>query len=533
VEKGSLVLVNGHLITSDPRRPTARALAIRNGVITTVGTDGEVLSERRSRTETIDLRGRTATAGFNDAHCHPMWVGLSAAQIDARPEGMPSIQRLVERVRERASGLPPGRWILAWGYDDARFEERRHPTRVDLDAATVNHPVLLTRACHHVAVANGEALRLAGVTSATTDPDGGSIDRDGRGEPTGVLRESAANLVARMVPRPTVEELKGGLADAADIYHRVGVTSVAEAAIRWPEELTAYQSLHEEGKLGLRSYLMIVSDDLPGSFDAGVCTGFGDRRLRIGPAKLFVDGSVGGRTARMSAPYAGQPDNFGLWVREPEAVRARLRRAHRLGWQCAAHAIGDAAIDLVLDCYEELITAEPHLEGPERRHRIEHCEFVTDPSVFDRIERLGCVPVVGTTFLRNFREVYARNLGAGRLRYANAMRSLLDRGVVAAASSDAPVVSVNPLEGIQTMVTRSDLDGQAVSVEEAITLEQAVWAYTWAGAYASFEENIKGSLTPGKVGDVAVLGADMREVEPHDYIGAGVDLTVMDGLVVS
>ncbi|MDQ6602522.1 MAG: amidohydrolase [Chloroflexota bacterium] len=527
---GDMILTNGHLVTSDPAMPVAEAVAIRNGIITAVGSNDEALAERRAGTEVIDLRGRTATAAFNDAHCHPMHVGFAAAAVNARPEATSSIAQLVAKIRERAESQPPERWIRARGYDDARFAEQRHPNRADLDLAAPAHPVMVVRACGHVAVANTKALQLAGVSATTQDPEGGVIDRDEHGEPTGILRESAMRFVYNVIQQPSIEEIADALDRAAVLYHAVGVTSVGEAGIHRPEEMAAYQAIHDRGAGGLRTYLMMMVDEmLDGLEQTGIRTGFGDARLRIGPAKLFIDGSIGGRTARMHHPYVGEAENVGLWMQTPNAFKAKFKRAHDLGWQCCAHAIGDAAIDLLLDCYEEAMTANPR---PDTRHRIEHCEFITDLAVFDRIKRLGCVPIPGTTFLRDFRPVYVQNLGNDRLRYANAMRTFIDRGIVAAASSDAPVVTVSPLAGIETMMTRADFAGGVAFPEEGITFAEAVWAYTWAGAYASFEENSKGSLTPGKLGDVTVLSADARTVDPDDIAELAVDYTIMDGEIV-
>lgn len=524
---GDIVLVNGDVITSDPTNPRVSAIAIRDGYVAAAGTKDEALAHRTGA-EVIDLRGRTVVPGLNDAHCHPMQVGLAAGEVDARPEAAPDIGALAGKLRERAAG-EPGRWILARGYDDTRLDDRRHPTRADLDAAAPDHPVLLRRACHHVAVANGRALSLAGITADTPDPDGGRIDRDARGEPTGVLRESAMRLVERTIPEPDAADLEAALRHATEMLHSLGITSAAEAGIRRPEELEAYQRLSESGE-GLRSYLMVLADHALERFaPSGIRTGLGDERLRIGPAKIFLDGSIGGRTARMREPYMNDADNRGLWMQNPEQMRDTLARAHAAGWQLCAHAIGDAAIDLLLDCYEQILADAPR---PGVRPRIEHCEFVGGEEVFERISRLGAVPVPGTTFLREFRPVYEASLGANRLRYANAMRSFADRNIVAAASSDAPVVSPDPLAGIQTMITRRDRDGVSAFEEEAVTLEEAVYAYTLAGAYASFEEGIKGSLTPGKLGDVTVLGADLRSVAADEIAGAGVDLTVTGGEVV-
>ncbi len=527
---GDLILTNGHIVTSDPAQPVAEAVAIRNGIIAAVGSNADTLTERRPGTEVIDLRGRTATAAFNDAHCHPMNVGFAAAAVSARPEDTTSINQLVARIRERAASQPTDRWIRARGYDDARFDERRHPTRADLDAAAPEHPVIVVRACGHVAVANTVALQRAGVTATSVDPEGGVIDRDEHGEPTGILRETAMRAVYNAIPQPTVAEIAEALDRCTALYHAVGVTSVAEAGIHRPEEMTAYQALHDRGSGGLRTYLMMMVDEMLDALEGtGIRTGFGDARLRIGPAKLFLDGSIGGRTARMHHPYLGEAENVGLWMQTPNAFKTKFKRAHDLGWQCCAHAIGDAAIDLLLDCYEEAMAANPR---PDARHRIEHCEFITDTAVFDRIKRLGCVPVPGTTFLRDFRPVYVQNLGPERLRYANAMRTFIDKGIVAAASSDAPVVTISPLAGIETMMTRRDFAGEQAFAEETISFEEAVWAYTWAGAYASFEECIKGSLTPGKLGDVTVLNADARTVDPDDIAEMTVDYTVMDGEIV-
>jgi len=528
---GGLILTGGRLITADPELPEAEAIAIRGGIIVAVGSNADALAFRAPGVEVIDLKGRTVLPAFNDAHCHPMAIGLAAGQVDVSPYEAPDIGTLLGRIRDRAASTPPGRWILARGYDDTRLAERRHPSREELDRAAPHNPVLITRACLHVGAANTQALREAGITRDTPDPPGGTIDRDSRGEPTGVVREAALEMARRAVPKPTVDELEDALRRAAEIYHSHGVTSVAEAGVRRPEEMEAYQRVRESGgPLLLRTYLMVILDEMLEEFSGtGLRTGFGDDLLRLGPAKIFLDGSIGGHTARMREPYAGEPGNRGLWMQDPEEMKRKIRRAHALGWQCTAHAIGDASIDLLLDAYEEALAENPRRNT---RHRIEHCEFVTDPQVFDRIARLGCVPVPGTTFLHDFRPLYDASLGRDRLRYANAMRSFIEHGIVAAASSDAPVCSVDPLLGIRTMMTRRDFAGEEAFPEESISFEEAVYAYTAAGAYASFEEHIKGSLSPGKVGDVTVLGADVRQVKPEEIPEIGVDLTVMAGEVV-
>jgi hypothetical protein len=372
-------------------------------------------------------------------------------------------------------------------------------------------------------------LALAGVTATTSDPPGGTIDRDDHGEPTGVVRETALEMVRAAIAEPTEEQIAAALQRAGQAFLASGVTSVAEAGIRDRRELGAYQRLWRANRLPLRTYLMMMLDQtLEPLAQLGICTGFGDAWLRIGPVKLFSDGSIGGRTARMRQPYVDQPENVGLWMMEPADLKAKVLQAHRLGFQLAIHAIGDAAIELVLDAYDEAQAAAPR---PDPRHRIEHCSIV-DAGLIQRIAATGALPIPGTSFLHAFRDAYIQNLGEPRLRYAYCLASYARHGIVAAASSDAPVVSTSATVGLQTMVTRRDIAGHAVWPEEAVPLTEAIRAYTVHGAYASFEEEIKGSLTPGRLGDVTVFETDLFAVKPEELGQVKVDLTIVDGEVV-
>jgi predicted amidohydrolase YtcJ len=293
--------------------------------------------------------------------------------------------------------------------------------------------------------------------------------------------------------------------------------------------MRAYIDLRNEGKLPVRTYLMMMIDEMLDHMVAlGIRTGFGDAWLRIGPAKFFLDGSIGGRTARMSQPYEGETDNVGLWMDDPEAMKARFVRAHKAGFQCCAHAIGDAAITLLLDAYEQALAEDPR---PDHRHRIEHCSII-DLEMVQRIKRVGAVPIPGTSFLHAFQNAYIQNLGMDRIRYAYGMNTFYEHGIVAAASTDAPVVSTSATIGLQTMMTRLSEEGEPLWSEEAISLEEAVRAYSYNGAYASFEEGIKGTLAPGMLGDAVVFETDISKVEPENVGSVRVDLTVVDGRVV-
>ena len=513
----------------DPANPRASAVAIRMGRIAYVGDDAGAKAAAAPGSPAIDLAGRTATPGLNDAHAHPMSVGFALLDLDLSPERHATIADLQGLVRRAAAERPAGTWILGRGYDDARLAEGRHPTRADLDAVAPDHPVILIRMCHHIGAANSAALRLAGVTRVTPDPDDGRFDRDEHGEPTGVLREGALAAVRAAMPEPDEAAMMAALEAGGREFLRNGVTSAVEAGIRDSREMRAYQRLREQGKLPVRTYLMMMIDEtLDDLVSLGIRSGFGDDWLRIGPAKLFSDGSIGGRTAMMHAPYEGQPDNHGLWMMPPEELKAKVRRAHGAGFQVGIHAIGDAAIDLVLDAYAEAQSANPRSDA---RHRIEHCSIVDD-RILGRIHDLGVVPIPGTSFLRHFRDAYVNNLGEWRIGQAYGMRSFARFGITAAASSDAPVVPVNPLAGVQTMVTRRDILGRPCNPEEAVSLEDALRAYTVNGAYAAFEERIKGALKPGLLGDVTIFATDLTTVAPDALADVPVAYTIAEGNVV-
>jgi predicted amidohydrolase YtcJ len=527
---GDIIFVNGRVITGELERSTATGVAIRQGKIAAVGSDADVLAWQQNGTRVVDLQGRAIAPGLNDAHCHPASVGFAMQDIDTATPPNETIADIVRRVEARVRGIPEGQWVMGRGYDQARLTDQRHPTRHDLDPVSPHNPVIVVRACHHIAAANSLALRAAGITRDTPDPEGGTIDRDEHGEPTGVLREAAHTMVREAMPPYTVEQCKEALIAAGNDFLSKGVTSVAEAGIHDDTLMRAYIELRNEGRLPVRTYLMMmIGEMLDHLISLGITTGFGDEWLRIGPAKYFIDGSIGGRTARMRKPYEGESDNYGLWMDEDtEAIKQRFIRAHKAGFQCCAHAIGDGAIELLLDAYEEALAQQPR---EDHRHRIEHCSII-DYDMVQRIKRIGAVPIPGTTFLYAFKNAYVQNLGMGRIRYAYGMNTFYEHGIVAAASTDAPVVGTSATLGLQTMMTRRSEEGDVIWAEEAISLEEAVRAYTWNGAYASFEERIKGTLTPGKLGDVAVFNTDITAIDPDEIGKVEVDMTVADGRVV-
>ncbi len=524
-----LLVHGGPILTMDPVHPVVEAVGFEFGRIVAVGSPSDVALSLGSVSEEIFLDGRLATPGLYDAHAHVMMTGFALGEIDLSAETTPSIRTIVEKVRAVVADSKPGVWIVGQGYDQASLIEQRHPTRMDLDETSPNNPVILWRSCHHILVANSAALRAGGIDERTPDPGDGRIDRDDRGMPTGVLREAACGLVTGRQPEHTESEIADAIVAGGTTFRQRGVTSVAEAGINSALQMRAYQGLEQTGQLPLRTYLMMIIDQtLDEMISLGIRSGFGNDWLRIGNAKLFSDGSIGGRTARMRLPYEGEPDNVGIWMIPPAQVKAKVLKAHRAGFQIGIHAIGDAAIELVLDAYDEALAAFPREDA---RHRIEHCSIV-DLALIDRIAAQGSVPIPGTTFLHYTRPAYEQNLGRDRFRYAYAMRTFAERGIIAAASSDAPVVPVNPMLGIETMVTRLDRLGEDAWTEERISVEDAIRAYTWNAAYASHEETVKGALKPGYLADLTVFEADLRTVEPTSLRHANVDFTILNGNIV-
>ncbi len=507
---GTTILYNGQIRTMDRHQPTVEAVVFSEGRVSFAGDLASARDVAGSRAEPIDLLGRTATPGLNDAHAHPKLFGQARLDVDLTLEAPAPLADLLERMRIGAAERPDREWVIGRGYDDNLLVEQRHPTREDLDSVITDRPALIVRADYHIGVANSRALELAGITRDTPDPDNGRIDRDEHGEPTGVLRESMLTVIESVPPPLTVDELVSALRRAGDVYRSYGVTSVAEAGIRRPEEMLAYQLLRERGELPLRTYLMmIIENNLDELAALGIRTGFGDEWVRIGPAKLFADGTIGGRTAKFREPFVGEPDNTGLLMQSPESINSDVLRAHRAGFQVAIHAIGDAAIDLVLDAYEAALADTPRAD---HRHRVEHCSIV-DEATIRRIAKLGAVPIPGTSFLYFFRDGYVNNLGYDRIRYAYGLNTYNRYGVIAAASTDCPVVAPNPMIGLQTMTTRLDRTGRPTWPEEAISLDAALFAYTAAGAYASFEDRIKGQFVAGQLADAVVFEGDLDAVE--------------------
>ena len=456
--------------------------------------------------------------------------GLTLAQVDAGYPRVRSIAALTAAFAERARNTPPGEWVRGRGYDDNKLDERRHPSRYDLDAVTPEHPAIVTNASGHMSVVNSRAIQMAGIGPDTPDPQGGHIVRDEHGEPTGLLQETAQELVRALIPPPTADDLRTAVRLCCEAYAAAGITSSQDASSITPEEIAAYQEARAHGELLLRTNLMIRDNLLPHLAGLGLRSGFGDDHLRIGPIKFFCDGSLIGRTAAVSQPFLAdpRPDNLGLEMMPQDELDERVWRAHSAGFQVATHAIGDRGIEMVLDAYERALARLPRAD---HRHRIEHCGILR-PDLIERLRVGKFIAVSQPIFISEYGDGFRRHLGEARLQLTYPFRSLLDAGVRLVFSSDCPVSAFQPLKGIRDSVHERTGSGAAYALEEALTVEEALDAYTVAGAYASFEEGAKGQLKPGYLADLTVLATDPRRVEPAAIADIPVSLTIVGGEVI-
>lgn len=530
-EINKLALTNGNVITVDERNPRAQAVYIVGERIVKVGSDGEIGGLIDEATDVIDLDGRTVVPGFVDCHAHPMGYGQSLMNVNCCTPPMRSIEDIVEAVREAAEEKGAGEWILGRGYDDFKLAEKRHPNRWDLDRAAPDNPVIVTRLCGHISVVNSLALELAGITKDTKDSEGGEIERDPEtGEPTGVLRGGARAPIRGLIPPPDLEKLKKGIELAEDEFLSRGVTSVSDAGVRDPITVKAYQAAVRDG-MPIRVNLMMSREVLDHLSELGLETGFGDKRLRIGAIKMVFDGSFSGRTAAMFEPFKDTPGNTGILYASQEELDEGVLASHEAGFQVGVHAIGDRAISGVLDAYEAALKRLPKAD---HRFRIEHCG-INSPEIVSRIRRLGVVPVPQPIFLWGEGESYRAGLDGKRADWAYPVKTWMDEGITVALSSDCPATSgeelISPLLGIHVAVNRKTDAGNEIGPAQKIGVEKAIGAYTLNGAFATFEEDAKGSIEPGKLADLVVLSEDPTEVAPGAIRDVGVEMTIVGGRI--
>lgn len=534
-----LLLVNGSVTTMDPTQPSAEAIAIKDGRILALGSNAAIAALAGPATVTRDVAGRRVIPGINDTHNHLLSMGnvLNEVQLYAT-RSIDDIKRL---VAERVQTTPPGAWILGRGWDESLLSDRRFPNRHDLDEVAPNNPVVLERVWNML-LANSAALLAADIGRNTPDPPAdqlyaGRIERDANGEPTGVFRDRAKRLVQSAIPPRTIADHEAAIRTACAAFNRAGITSVAEPGL-FPEQLRAYHNVHAAGDLSVRVSLCQAGWGFGSPDDdalveqrianVAVFTGFGDEWLRMDAVKFLPDGGIGDRTALMFEPYANEPDNRGQFVIGERDLFERIRWCHDRGWSVDCHACGDRMIELVNRAYAAAQQANPN---PRVRHRVHHAYLPTPTSLAlmreHRIPALATIP-----FITNLGESFVTSLGEERASRIMPLRTYLEAGVPLALGSDAPVTTYDPFVGIYSAVTRKTVYGRVLGAEERISRLEALRAYTADAAWVTFEDHLKGTLTPGKLADIAVLDRDFFTVDDEEIKELKSVLTIVGGAVV-
>jgi predicted amidohydrolase YtcJ len=519
--EADLIVVNGRILTMDAGAPNAEALAVKNGRILAVGTNADIRNLATPRTRVIDAARMTVLPGFIDCHCHPSGVNeLYEPNANVR-----TLAELQANLRKKLPQSPAGQWVEGYMFDDTKFDKVLN--RRDLDAVSTAHPIGVHHRGGHTSWYNTKALELAGITKDSPDPQHGRFFRDENKDLTGRAAEHANDVFDRVgtrerfTPEQQRERNRNGMRHISELLTATGLTTVHDAGAG-PDRIRAYEDAYRAGELRHRAYMMIR-----GAYQqlksAGVYSGFGDEWVRVGGVKYAADGSASERTMRMSTPYVGTND-YGILTMTQKEIDDAVEDAHRNNWQIGIHANGDVTIDMVLKAYEHVLKQWPH---PDRRHRIEHCTLI-NPSLLARIKATGTIPTPFWTYVYYHGEKWSQ-YGDEKLKSMFAHRSFLDSGIRVVGASDYNPGPFEPLMAIQSMVTRRDFRGHEWGPNQKVTVDEALRIATINGAYASYEENVKGSLTAGKFADLVILEKDPHDVDPNAIKDIKVARTVVGG----
>ncbi|MDQ6887197.1 MAG: amidohydrolase [Gemmatimonadota bacterium] len=537
VQPADVIVTADRIYTVDRTHPLAEALATRDGRIVFAGSRQAALALKGTSTRMLDYPGRTIVPGIVDAHAHLLGLGQSLRNVDL--VGAKSYDEAIARVVARAKELPAGAWVLGRGWDQNQWGDTRFPTHEALSRAVPANPAALTRVDGHATLANAKAMSLAGVTAATKDPPGGRIVRLPGGEPSGVFVDNAQGMIGRVVPAGTAEEAKRDLVRAIAECNRWGLVGIHDAGAS-ADEIRVYEEIAKAGGLNLRLYVML-GDDARGAesvgrqmaewFARGPQIGLYDGRLWVRSVKLYMDGALGSRGAALLDPYSDDPGNSGLLVSDPRHIRAVAVEALRHGFQVNVHAIGDRANRLVLDAFESALTEVPVAD---HRFRIEHAQIIEHGDI-PRFARLGVIPSMQAVHQTSDMYWAGSRLGTGRLYGAYAWRSLIDAGSIIPNGSDFPVEAVNPLLSFHSAVSREDAHDWPPGgwhPEQRMTREEALESITLWPATAAFQEDVMGSISPGKYADFVVLDQDIMRVAPSQILQTQVVATWIGGKAV-
>ena len=521
-ESPDLILVNGRILTQDPAMPRAEAFAVKNGRFVAVGSNAAVRNLATRTTPVMDAGNMTVLPGFIDCHCHPSGVN-ELFEVDAN---LRSVREIQDALRKKLATTPPGFWINGYRFDDTKLSDGPL-TKQHLDQVSTQHPIGVHHRGGHTSFYNSRAFELAGVTRDTPDPADGRFFRDANGEHNGRVAELARNVInragqrARFTPEQQRERGRLGMQHISKMFAQTGLTSVHDAGAQ-ADSIRAYEDARAAGELRHRAYMMIRGP-YESLRNAGVYTGFGDEWIRVGGVKRTADGSASERTMRMSTPYVGT-DDHGILTMTQKEIDEIVEDAHRNNWQVGIHANGDVTIDMVLKAYESVLAKWPH---PDRRHRIEHCTLV-NPDLIRRIKATGTIPTPFWTYVYFHGEKWSQ-YGDEKVRSMFAHRSFLDAGIQIPGASDYTPGPFEPLMALQSMVTRKDYRGRVWGENQKITVDEAIRVATVNGARPSYEENLKGAITAGKLADFVILEKDPHDVPPDTIKDIKVVRTVAGG----
>jgi len=527
--KADQVVTNGNIYTIDDTAPRSQAFAVKNGRFFAVGSNSDINNLIGPGTQVIDATGMTVVPGFIDAHNHPFYSGtkhLKQVNLDIR-----TIEGIKSALAERAQNTPPGQWVEGFLYDDTKLEDGRPITRADIDAAVPDHPVSITHRGGHTGVYNSRAFALAGITSDTPDPEGGKFYKE-NGELTGRVAEKAKDPLESLIPSGTTrEERAESIRLIGGLMAKAGLTSIHETG-GGTENLVAYQDAQESGELHFRIYLFSSGGTSgiagPQLFDglkqAGIRSGFGDEWVKIGGVKYGADGSASERTMAMSTPYVGRPRDYGILTMSQDEIYAAVEDAVRHGFQIGIHANGDLAIEMCLNAFER---SQANMPQADPRFRLEHCSLVND-DLLRRIKDVGAIPTPFYTYVHYHGNKWGE-YGADKMEWMFAHRRFLDYDIPVAGASDYPPGPFEVMMGIQSMVTRTDMQGREWGASQKISVQEALRICTINGARAAFEEGSKGSITAGKLADYVILSDDPHTTDPFAIKEIQVIRTVVGG----
>ncbi len=535
-----IILFNGDVYTLDDEGTKAEAIAIKKNKVYAIGNNKDILKLTDKDTRLIDLQGRFVVPGFIDSHMHLLNYGYTRAKVDLNnASSIDDLITLGNNARENRD-LKEGDWILGRGWNNDFFTENRFPNRYDLDKISTEFPVCYTRACGHVAVVNSKALEIAGINKKSQQISGGKFDIDKSGEPLGIFRENALDLIYGIIPDPDIDKVKEMITKGIDDAVKQGITSIQTDDFEqlpkkeYEKVIKAYTELVEEKRLKARIYEQCLIPDierLKEFLNKGYNTGWGNEYYKIGPLKLLSDGSLGARTAYMTVPYVDDSQTMGIPVFSQEKLDELVMTAHDEGMHVIIHCIGDAAMYMAFKSFERALKQKPKKD---HRHGIVHCQ-ITDLNLLEKFKRLNIVAYIQPIFLHYDMHIVENRIGIERAKHTYNWKSMIDMGIHAPGGSDAPVEKFDVLPNMYSAITRKDLNGYPKNgwlPDQKIGVEEALKMFTIEGAYASFEEDVKGTLEVDKYADIVVLEKNLYKIEPEEIKDVKVDLTIVGGNIV-